>query len=396
MLVSLVIIALNEENTIKNLLKNFTEQDYPHKDIEVILVDGESTDRTKSIMEEFAMANRKVSVDGVNGANAKEDVDGLTEYSNMGFRDVRVYDNPKKVLPAGWNVALKNYKGDAILKVDAHAEIPADFVTNNVRRLESGEYVCGGIRPCIVDDVTPWKNTLLMAENSMFGASVAPYRKKGTSAKVGELLSLDPPNYVKSVFHGAYRREVFERVGGFNEDLVRTEDNEIHYRIREAGFKIAMDDNIVSYQHIRSSLTKMLKQKYSNGLWIGLTTGVCPDCLSIYHYVPFLFVSAIALSAIALSVEGVLTLAGVHIAGLAAKFFAAIGALTAAMWSMYGLLAIIMSIMAAVADKAKASLYCILLPFLFLMLHISYGIGTIVGFLKLPRWKKEYMRKRKQ
>ena len=76
------------------------------------------------------------------------------------------------------------------------------------------------------------------------------------------------------MFHAAYRRQVFDKVGFFNENLARTEDNEIHYRMREAGFKLCFDPDIISYQHIRSSLPKMLKQKYSNGLWIGKTAKI--------------------------------------------------------------------------------------------------------------------------
>ncbi len=78
---------------------------------------------------------------------------------------------------------------------------------------------------------------------------------------------------MKSMFHAAYRRKVFETIGGFDERLARTEDNEIHYRMRKAGFKLCFDPEIISYQHIRPDLGKMLKQKYANGYWIGLTTG---------------------------------------------------------------------------------------------------------------------------
>ena len=81
-----------------------------------------------------------------------------------------------------------------------------------------------------------------------------------------------------------YKREVLEKVGFFNEKLLRTEDNEFHYRIRKAGYKLCYDDNIVSYQHTRNSLLKMIKQKKANGMWIGLTTAICPECLNLYHY----------------------------------------------------------------------------------------------------------------
>ena len=118
----------------------------------------------------------------------------------------------------------------------------------------------------------------------MFGSSIASYRNNPGKT------------YVKSLFHAAYRREVFEKVGFFNEELVRTEDNEIHYRMRKAGYKLCFDPDIISYQYTRSSLKAMLKQKYANGYWIGKTSKVCPKCLSIYHFVPFAFVSAIIAS----------------------------------------------------------------------------------------------------
>ena len=91
----------------------------------------------------------------------------------------------------------------------------------------------------------------------MFGSSIASYRREGKKS------------YVKSVFHGAYRRKVFEDVGGFNEALGRTEDNELHYRIRRKGYKICFHPGIHSRQHVRSSLKEMVRQKYSNGYWIG-------------------------------------------------------------------------------------------------------------------------------
>ena len=184
-------------------------------------------------------------------------------------------------MAGGWNVILKNYHGDAVVRIDAHAEIPEDFVEKNVKVLESGEYVSGGLRPNIIDESTPWKETLLLAEQSMFGSSIAPYRRS------------EKKTYVKSVFHGAYKREVFDKVGFFNEQLGRTEDNEINYRIREAGYKICYSPDIVSYQHTRNSLKAMLKKKYGNGYWVALTLKACPKCLSVYHFVPLCFVLGI-------------------------------------------------------------------------------------------------------
>ena len=120
--------------------------------------------------------------------------------------------------------------------------------------------------------------------------------------------------------------------------------------MRKAGFKLRFCPDIISYQHTRSSLPKMLKQKYGNGYWIGKTSKVCPGCLSIYHFVPWAFVMAII-----------------------------VYGLTGLMWGSYWLLAVVMSVVAVIGAKKERNKTCFALPFLFFLLHISYGIGTVCG-----------------
>lgn len=330
-IVSVCVVAYNEEKYLPGLLECILNQDYDHKNIEVVLVDSMSTDTTKVKMQEFA-----------------------EQYKDV-FWGIQIADNIKKRQSSGWNVAISIAKGDIIIRVDAHSKITDDFVSNNVRCMESGEDITGGPRPCIIEDSTPWKETLFLAENSMFGSSIASYRRDGERT------------YVKSMFHAAYKREVFKKVGGFNEHLGRTEDNELHYRIRQAGYKLCFDPSIRSYQYTRSTLGKMLKQKYGNGYWIGLTVGVCPGCISVFHFIPFMFVMAIIATTI-------LTGFGIWQLG-------------ALMWSVYSLVAILMGIMAV---KGKEKHLCqISLPIIFFLLHLSYGIGTCIGLVKMPYKKKE-------
>ena len=331
MTVSLCVIAYNEENALTSLLDDIRAQDYPHDKLEIVLVDSMSTDKTRAIMNDFAGEDN-------------------------GFIRVKVVENPRKIQAAGWNVAIKESECDIIIRVDAHATIPESFVSQNVEDIESGEYVVGGQRPNIAEKDTPWMNTLLLAESSMFGSSIAPYRNS------------QKKTYVKSVFHGAYRREVFEKAGLFNEELGRTEDNELHYRIREAGYKICYDPKIISHQHVRGSWRGMLKQKFGNGKWIGLTLGVCPGCMSIYHFVPFAFVLAIIVSVLCAAFGWSLPLVLLACAYAAAD--------------------LLMSVMAVIGQK-KYWQY-LLLPVIFFSLHVAYGIGTMVGFIRLPSWLKEY------
>ena len=337
MTVSLCIIAYNEDKVIKNLLSQVLTQTYPHTKTEIVLVDSNSQDNTKKLFMDFC-AERK------------------DEYI-----DIKVLENKKQSQAAGWNTAIKNAVGDIIIRLDAHAEIPKNFIENNVRLIQSGENVCGGARPSIVDEPTPLKEMLFLAESSMFGSSFAGYRREGTEKK-----------YVSSLFHGAYRREVFEKVGGFNEDLGRTEDNELHYRIRQAGYKICQGSDIISYQHTRGTLGGMLKQKFGNGKWIGLTLGVCPKCLSLFHFVPFCFVTALILFSVLAVVSSV-----VGMGQFAIPLYALL---------LLYLLADLFMTAAAIIPSKKHPVQ-LLLPVIFFMLHFSYGLGTIVGLVQLPFWK---------
>lgn len=332
MKVSLCVVAYNEETYLPRLFHDIKEQSYPHEKIEIVLVDSMSEDGTKDCMEKFVSESEG-------------------EYYN-----ILVISNPGRIQSCGWNEALTHFTTDVIIRVDAHSHIPPEFVEKNVENLTAGEMVSGGVRPAIVEGDSSWERTLLLAEESMFGSSVSSFRRKGERA------------YVKSFFHGAYKREVFEKVGGFREDLGRTEDNELHYRIRQNGYKLCMSPDIISYQYIRPTFGKMCRQKFGNGYWIGLTSGVCPGCLSLYHFVPGAFVGGIVLTT-ALCLFG-------------------FPWLSVAMWGAYWLLAFCMAFLAVRGEKKTVNQ--ILLPFLFFLLHVSYGAGTVIGICKMPFWRRKH------
>lgn len=334
MTVSLCVVAYNEEQFLPNLLRDLESQTYPHDLTEIVLIDGMSSDQTKQIMNDFAE-------------------------KSTSFYSVQVLDNPDRVQAAGWNVAIANAKSDVIIRIDAHTHIPAEFTAKNMALQEKGEYVTGGVRPCLIDSPTPWKQTLLEVENSMFGSSISKGRKSTTTS------------YVKSMFHAAYRKEVFDKAGCFNPKLLRTEDNEMHYRIREAGYRLYCDPDIVSYQYARSDFKKMVKQKYGNGYWIGLTLGICSGCISLFHLVPLAFVLGIIFTTIL---------------ALFSYWHLAV-----AMWIAYALF-VLMGTVCTIINK-KANRWTFLMPVLFLVMHISYGVGTAVGILKIPFLRNKIRRK---
>lgn len=329
-LITIAVVAYNEGAVLDGILADLEKQTFPHASMEVLLVDSASEDDTKEKMLSFA---------------------GRNDCSSMGFESIRVLDNLKRIQAAGWNVAISEYRGDVLVRVDAHATIAPDFVERIVAVLDSGECVCGGFRPTVLapGDDTPWCRTLHLAEESAFGSSVAAYRRE-TEAR-----------YVNSLFHGAYRRCVLDKVGGFNEDLLRTEDNDFHYRIREGGYRIRLDPAICSSQFVRSSLGGMLRQKYGNGYWVGRTVFVQPKCLEFYHFVPVVFVLGIVL----LAIWGLL---------MSWIPFAACGML-------YAALSILLSAKAILESEQRRP-YMILLPMVFFLIHLSYGWGTMLGLLE--------------
>ena len=183
MIVSLCMIAYNEAEAIEGLFSDISLQEYPHEKIEIVFVDSMSTDSTYERMEEFRN----------------------TDY---GFLDVKIVQCAKRNQAFSWNAALMTATGDVIIRVDAHARIPRNFVSRNVYNLKQGENVVGGGRPNISSNVSSWKLTLLAAEDSLFGSSIAAYRRPATQKE-----------YMDSLFHAAYRRKVIAKVGGFNGGL---------------------------------------------------------------------------------------------------------------------------------------------------------------------------------
>ena len=329
MKVSIIITARNEEKYLPMLFEDIQNQTYPLQNIEVVLMDSNSTDNTRKLMEEFKKNNENLSV--------------------------QIVTNERQIQAAGFNEGVKHATGDVILKIDAHSRIPEDFVQKNVDEILAGAYVCGGNRPTVVDSDSDFSKTLHIVEESALGSSIANYRKSNVKRKVN------------SIFHGMYRKEVFEKVGLADERLLRTEDNEFHYRVRKAGFDIIFNPEIESYQYIRPTFTKMIQQKFANGYWIGLTSHVCRDCLSLFHFGPGVFVATllILMMLTPISFTPLLTVVVLYL-------LAVLG----------------LSIFEISKQKFNPTL--LLIPLVMIAVHFAYGIGTIKGWIFGFEFKKEY------
>ena len=329
MKVSIIITARNEEKYLPMLFEDILNQTYPLQNIEVVLMDSNSTDNTRKLMEEFKNNNESLSV--------------------------QIVTNERQIQAAGFNEGVKHATGDVVLKIDAHSRIPQDFVQKNVNEIIAGAFVCGGNRPTVVDSDDDFSKTLHIVEESALGSSIANYRKSNVKRKVD------------SIFHGMYRKEVFDKVGLADERLLRTEDNEFHYRVRKAGYDIIFNPEIESYQYIRPTFTKMIQQKFANGYWIGLTSHICRDCLSLFHFGPGVFVATLLV---------LMMLTPISFAPLLTVF------------GLYLLAVLGLSIFEISKQKYNHTL--LLIPFIMIAVHFAYGIGTIKGWIFGFEFKKEY------
>lgn len=332
MLVTFIIVAYNAEKYLNTSLNCLLKQDYDLKKIEVILVDSNSIDETKKLMDSFKKKYER------------------------NFERVCILNNSKKTLPCGWNVALKEARGEAIVRVDAHTSFSNDFISLNVKELKNGENIVGGKCDSITLNNTRKEKLLLIAEESIFGAGIADFRRK------------EKREYVSTLAFAMYRKKVFDDVGNYNENLARTEDNEMHYRMKKKGYKFLLSPDIKTCRYARSSLNAMIKQKYGNGKWIGITMYYCPKCFSIYHFVPFAFVLSIICSTF-----------------LAVFKMPIFIMLITILYGLFNLLSILM-----ISIKNKFHIEYLLLPFIFLVLHISYGVGSIIGLLIGPFYKRNH------
>ena len=320
MKISFIIVAYNAAKCLGALLEDVAKQTIPKECIELLLVNSASSDETPAIMRAFA--------------------------ESAPF-DVKVLENPRRWLASGINIALAAATGDSVIRLDAHARIPADFLEKNLLALEGGEHIVGG---AVLggEPEGAWENVLRTVDTSRFCGGAAPFRNSGGA------------RYVDTLAYALYRREVYARVGRYDERLRRTEDNDMHYRMRQAGYKFFFSPDIVSYHAARTTLRGQLRQKWGNGYWIGRTMHIQPHCFAPRHLIPAAFVAALAVC---------LALAPLCLLPLAALAL------------VYGAADLCFALRGAMSQSEGKLLGALTLPFLFPAVHIVYGAGTICGLL---------------
>lgn len=323
--VSVIIPARNEEKFIARCLESFLKQDYPQHLIEIIIVDGMSEDRTEQIVSEY-----------------------MTNYSN-----IKLLKNKRKVTPTALNIGIKNAKGDYILFAGAHSEIPPDYVSKCVKYII--EYDADNVGGIVI--TKPRENTL--KGKVIVELLSHPFGVGGSKFRIG----IDKPTEVDTVPFGCYRREVFEKIGFFNEHLIRNQDIDLNLRLKRAGGKIMLFPDISLTYYARSSFWELWKNNFGNGFWVIYASKFSKFPFSLRHLIPFLFVFFLICGSI-------LSIISFYILEI---FFAVLG--------LYAILDFLYSL--SISRKLKSFKAFFLLFFGFFSLHISYGLGSISGLICL-------------
>jgi len=320
--ISVIIPVLNEENYIATCLDSILESDFSMEEMEILLVDGGSQDKTVDIVKEY-----------------------MTEYSN-----IQLLKNPKKIVPVAMNIGIREAKGDYIIRLDAHASYPKDYFSKLIawhQKLDADNI--GGIVRTEVMRPTLKANAIKKVLSHPLGVGNSDFRVGVTEVKE-----------VDTVPFGCYPKKVFETYGLYDERLVRNQDIELNKRILNRGGKIYLVPDVSCTYYARETLKALAKNNFANGKWNILTayyTGTLRS-LSLRHFIPLLFVLSLIIPVIG------------------AIFIPKLWWISLLSLASYLTLVIIISL------KLRTSIMQIKdLVVAFLTLHLSYGLGSLWGIL---------------
>lgn len=227
--VTVVIPCRNEERYIGKVLDNLLEQTYPKDKLEIVVADGLSTDATTRIVESY-----------------------IQKYSY-----IRLIENPAKFVPAALNKAIRESRADVIVRLDAHAEYPPDYIEVLVKALYIHQVDnAGGVWQTEPGAQTREAHAIVAATTHPFGIGNAQYR-----------LASGLPRLVDTVPFGCYRREIFEKIGYFDEQMVRNQDDEFNGRLIKSGGKILLLPQVKIRYFSRASRKHIRKMYYQYGLF---------------------------------------------------------------------------------------------------------------------------------
>lgn len=325
--VSVIMPVRNEERAISRALNSLLIQEYPQDRMEVIVVDGLSTDSTRSAVLAACVDSR-----------------------------VQLLDNPQRIMASGFNIGLKAAKGDIIMMMGGHAEIARDYLRHSALLLQEGLADCVG-GPIHTVGETDVAQAISLSMSSRFGVGGATFRTGCEERK-----------YVDTVAFGAYTRNIINCAGPLDEEFVRNQDDEFNYRLRKLGGRILIAPELRSQYTSRSSLRSLGRQYFQYGYWKVRVLQKHPAQMQWRQFVPGAFLTFLLMSLILAAVRPALGNRLMLMAG-----------------GSYLLSALFASALLASRRNWR------LVPALFMsfpVLHFSYGAGFLVGSVKfLNRWR---------
>jgi glycosyltransferase involved in cell wall biosynthesis len=322
----------NEAASIREVLDSVAEQDYPSDLVEVLVVDGMSTDGTR---DEIEVAGRR--------------------FVGKGFVRFLLLDNPSGATPAALNAGITKAQGDIVVRVDGHCRIQPDYVSRCVDQLVSlpADNVGGG---WISLGRSRTGRAIALATVSRFGVGGNSFRNSTR------------PGWAQTVYLGAYRRAVFESIGSFDEELIRNQDDELNLRLIQAGGRIWFDPSLRTEHYARETLSAHYRQHFEFGYYKVRVMQKRRTVPAWRHLVPAGFVSALAAS-VGLSI---VTRRSVFVLSVAGPY--ALGNMTAACISARHEPRLIPRVAGA-----------------FALMHIGYGLGFLAG---IWRWRRFFFSER--
>ncbi len=322
MKISVICPVRNEEKYIAKSIESIIAQDVDKNNMELILVDGMSTDQTRNIINTFKKKHQWI----------------------------RLLDNPKRIVPCAMNIGIKNAEGIIIIRIDAHAEFPVNYISELVRNLEflKADNV-GAVCQTLPANESIEAKSIATALSSSFGMGNSYFR-------IGAEKTME----VDTVPFGCFRREVFDKIGLYDEELIRNQDDELNARIIKNGGKIFLIPHLVIKYFARESIGKTRKMFYQYGLYKPLVSKKLGRPATVRQFIPLLFVLALI---------GGFILSFVHRVFIYSYVIVLI---------TYLLCAIYVGIK---GSKDKKEIFY--LPFVYINIHTAYGWGYLTGIYKI-------------
>jgi succinoglycan biosynthesis protein ExoA len=325
-LVTVILPCRNEAGYIEDCLKSILAQELPDADFEVIVADGVSNDGTHEFLERFSAENPKV----------------------------RLLNNPGRIVSTGLNAALREARGEVIVRMDAHTVYAPDYIRQCLAVLrQTGADNVGGP---MCTTATTYK------ERAVRAVFHSPFAVGGARSH-----NPDYEGYVDTVIYGCWRKGIFDRVGNFDEYLVRNQDDEHNLRISRNGGRIYQSPRIRSWYHVRDSFKAVLRQYMQYGYWKVLVIRNHRLPASIRHVVPAAFLGTL----------GLLLITGL--------FWRPALAAAMALAGVYLLAVLLASLLTAARTEWKL---LPALPLAFYCFHLGYGYGFLRGIVDFVLFQK--------